>query len=207
MSIKILAMRVTRDWMTKERERALQILPQIRRDRLTKLKRHEKQRESIAAWLLLYYGLQKRYDWNAFPAIDLTALGKPFFPNYPSVQFNMSHTDGAVLVGIGDTALGVDIEKIRPVGERLKNKMGEGTSDYEFLRNWVRLEACGKRDGTGVLPHLNATIFLHRDEGYREMNVFEGYVAGVALLRGVETSTVQMVEQEEIGAFLRNKNK
>lgn len=204
MNIEIFAMRLTRNWTTAEQESALRILPPVRRDRLNKLICQQKQRDPIAAWILLFYALQKKYQWNTFPAISYTALGKPFFQNHPTIQFNLSHTDRAVLAVLGDSAVGIDIEKIRPVGERLKKRMGMGTTDEDFLRYWVRLEACGKRDGTGVLPHMDVTTLVHEGEEFQELNIFEGYVAGVAFKSGVQPPMVRIIEQEEISAFLLN---
>ena len=47
-----------------------------------------------------------------------TPHGKPYFPEHPDVHFNLSHTAGAVLVGLSDRPVGVDIEHIRPVSQR-----------------------------------------------------------------------------------------
>ena len=51
--------------------------------------------------------LRQKYAWKELPEVALGRLGKPYFPGYPDVHFNISHSSGAVLVGgirIGDGA-------------------------------------------------------------------------------------------------------
>ena len=57
------------------------------------------------------------------PALTYNKYGKPAFAEHPEVQFNLSHTRGAVLVGIHDRPIGVDIERIRPVSERTMQRL------------------------------------------------------------------------------------
>ena len=80
---------------------------------------------------------------NAFDIIGPVMIG-------PS----SSHTAGAVLAGVSDRPLGVDIERFRPVTPRLLRRLGADSAE-EALGRWVRLEALAKQSGTGVIAVLN----------------------------------------------------
>ena len=55
-----------------------------------------------------------------------------------------------MLVGLSDQELGVDIEKIRPVGQRMMTRMARVSTAEAFFQSWVRREARAKRSGNGV---------------------------------------------------------
>lgn len=96
--------------------------------------------------------------------------GKPRldWPNPP--HFNMSHSDGWALVGVGgECALGVDIEIVTPMDDAaLLAERNFSATEYEafqrtppaqqleaFFRCWTRKEACLKALGSGlsIEPH------------------------------------------------------
>ena len=58
--------------------------------------------EPICAYAALWLGLNALYGWRELPALTYNKYGKPAFAEHPEVQFNLSHTRGAVLVGIHD---------------------------------------------------------------------------------------------------------
>ena len=43
-----------------------------------------------------------------------TEMGKPWFPDAPGLHFNLSHSGGLALCGVGEAPLGVDVERMRP---------------------------------------------------------------------------------------------
>lgn len=95
--------------------------------------------------------------------------GKPYLPNYPEVQFNLSHSRDWVVVALGDEVVGVDVEK-RVAADRCKAvaarcfhedenkvlKRCEGVElEQRFLRYWTCKEAYVKYLGTGLKTPLN----------------------------------------------------
>ena len=87
-----------------------------------------------------------------------------------------------MLVGLSDKPIGVDIEKIRPVSERMMRRTFGVQDQEEFFRRWVLMEASGKRSGQGLLS-------LRPDSGQREdlcrnLDLLPGYAAGVAFSSG-----------------------
>ena len=123
--------------------------------------------------------------------IALTSRGKPYFPQHPEVQFNLSHTSGAVLVGLSEEPLGVDIEHIRPVSQRAMRRLADVDTREDFFRSWVRREARAKRSGDGVGTMMRDETPLRYGEVYYEIETFPGYAAGVASGSAERSGTVR----------------
>ena len=150
MGTTLWAMRLNRELTESEEMCLMGILPVERRERLLKLKQKEKRREPLCAYGLLYRALMECCPaLDRLPEMVYGDLGKPEFAEYPELHFNISHTDGAVLVGLSDCLIGVDIEKIRPISKRMSERLGCETSEL-FFESWTRREARAKRTGTPV---------------------------------------------------------
>ena len=180
MPIELWAARMERPLSDQEREAILPLLPPERRERLLRTSAVEKQREPLCAYLILCLALRQRHGWKSLPEVALSRLGKPYFPGYPDVHFNISHTSGAVLVGLSDQELGVDIERIRPVGQRMMARMARVSTAEAFFQSWVRREARAKRSGNGVGTIMRSESPLQPGEAYYELDTFPGYAAGLA---------------------------
>lgn len=101
--------------------------------------------------------------------------GKPRL-DLERVEFSLAHIDGAALIGVSEVALGVDLERMRPVrltSRRLAeiSAAGAGLSDeplpdstleHAFLQAWARLEAFAKVRGGGLAKTL-ADVGLRGD--------------------------------------------
>ena len=186
MSIELWAARLERPLTQRETAAMLELLPPARRERVLRLKQTEQRREPLCAYLILRRALREQYGWKELPPIALAERGKPYFPDYLDVHFNLSHTGGAVLAGISRHPLGVDIERIRPVSERTLRRLAEGQTERDFFRSWVRREARGKCSGTGVGTMLAEETPLRQGEHFYELDTFPGYAAGAAVC-GEET--------------------
>ena len=184
MAIDLWAARLERALTEQECERILQILPSGRKERLMKLRQEEKRQEVLCAYWVLHLALRERYQWERVPEMAQGNKGKPYFPEHPEVHFNLSHTAGAVLVGVSDQPIGVDLEKIRPVSRRTMHRLEAGVTEEEFFRSWVRREARTKRSGEGIGAMMRGELPLQQGEVYYELDTFPGYVAGVATGEG-----------------------
>lgn len=180
MPIELWAARLERPLTERETAVMLEMLPPERRERILRVKQEEKRREPLCAYLILRLALWEQYHWRELPAIRLSSQGKPYFPEHPTVHFNISHTSGAVLVGLSDQPLGVDIEKIRPVSRRAMRRLADVTTEEAFFQSWVRREARVKRNGAGVGTMMRAETPLQYGEFYHQLDTFPGYAAGVA---------------------------
>lgn len=175
MSIELWAARLERPLTERETEAMLPLLPPERQERLLRIKQSEKRREPLCAYLILRHALWEQYRWRELPPIRLTSLGKPYFPDFPEVHFNLSHTTGAVLVALSGEPVGVDIEHIRPVSERAMRRLADVTTERAFFQSWVRREARAKRLGTPV--ELGRETPLGPEERLWQAEVFPGYHA------------------------------
>ena len=178
--MELWAARLERLLTKEETEAMLALLPAQRRERLLAAKAEEKRREPLCAYALLLLALRQSCGLDAIPETARGAGGKPYFPAYPELHFNLSHTEGAVLVGLGSAPLGVDIERIRPVSLRTMQRLTGVDTKESFFRCWVRREARSKRTGAGISAMLRAEPPLQPGERYDEVDTFPGYAAGVA---------------------------
>lgn len=115
---------------------------------------------SKEAYALLAQVLAEQYGLAALPELARTATGKPYFPAWPALHFNLSHSGDLALCGVGDEPLGVDVEWIKPRKGGLPRYALE-RGEYElftvlggrwgdFYTLWTRREAWCKYTGEGV---------------------------------------------------------
>ena len=109
--------------------------------------------------------------------IRLTPDGKPFL-DAADVHFNISHTAGFALFGIGQRPIGVDIERANPQRDcdgLVKRYftppeqeqyfcLPESRRPAAFLRGWTCKEALLKAIGSGVRDLQNCRVNLNPDE-------------------------------------------
>ena len=109
--------------------------------------------ERAAAYRLLELALGREFGLSALPEIARGAEEKPFFPQYPHICFNLSHSRGAAVCALHHREIGVDVEKLRPAPKRL----AKGMEDEAFFRLWTAREATIKRSGRGWKALLTGT--------------------------------------------------
>lgn len=184
MNIELWAVRLERKMTEQEEKKALSLLPPARRERLDRNRCLTKRQEPLCAYATLWKVLWMKYRWRSLPSIALSQFGKPYFPDFPHVQFNLSHTDGAVLVGLSRRPIGVDIEKIRSISGRAARRLTGDVDKTEFFQHWVCREARAKRKGQSASALLEPDSPLRAGESYYPLDVFAGYAAGTAVDSG-----------------------
>lgn len=92
--------------------------------------------------------------------IRYNPFGKPYFPDYPTLHFNISHTRNAFSVGICDLPIGVDIEKDNSADLAVAQRVFTdneityiyekgGSTDRRFNEVWTGKESYLKWRGEG----------------------------------------------------------
>ena len=83
------------------------------------------------------------------PAIQKTAMGKPFFPDRPQIFFSLSHTKTHVACALGGAPVGVDIEVLRSPSPRLIRRVCAPAEreTFGFMQLWVLKESYIKYTG------------------------------------------------------------
>lgn len=101
--------------------------------------------------------------------------GKPHFDT-DEAHFNLSHSYGVVMLGISDSEIGVDVEKIRPVDFK-KFDFIDADDEDEFFEKWTEKESWLKFTGKGLGGGLRAEIpsYAH----FEHFEPFDGYHACV----------------------------
>lgn len=189
--MKLWAMQ-TRPLLADEASRLLNALPDTLQKKVRTTEGMLRQ-QSLWAYSLLRFALRESCQ-KELPDIVWSSQGKPCFAGRQEPFFNLSHTDGAILVGLSRRELGVDIEKDREAPARLKKIL---QTDKAFFSEWVRWEACAKCLGDGVLPLLRKGA-LPENMTYYAFETFPGYWSGAAV-RGTEANVeVYIAEQEQL---------
>lgn len=108
--------------------------------------------------------------------LEKNSYGKPKLANYPNLYFNLSHTEGLILLGVDTNPLGVDCEKRqerkrdavikRCFGEEEKAFLAQSQDiQTDFLRLWTLKESYVKALGLGLSYPMQKTNFvIHGDE-------------------------------------------
>lgn len=64
------------------------------------------------AYGLLAVGLREHWDLEQLPSIARGKRGKPLFPDFPQLRFNLSHSGPRALCALDRDEVGVDIQQI-----------------------------------------------------------------------------------------------
>ena len=129
--------------------------------------------ERALARRLLALALERELGMTDLPRMERLPGGKPWFPDWPQVHFNLSHSHGAAVCALSQGPVGVDVELRRQPPRRLS----AGMEPEAFWRLWTGREATVKREGKG----LAALLAAPDPDGlcqWRE-DLLEGYTAAV----------------------------
>ncbi len=177
MSILLWAVTMERELTAPEQAALWEVLPTERRERLRRVQDKRRHREPLCAYGLLQLALQEAYGWDGLPELIYGSKGKPEFARHPDVQFSISHTGGAALVGLSEKPLGVDVEQIRPLNPRVQQRLAaSGETAEQYYENWVRYEAAVKRRGGGVSSHRDP----QEGQEAQLVKLLPGYIAAVS---------------------------
>ena len=153
-----------------------------------------------AAYALLRYAVGETWGC-ACPEIAKTAEGRPYFVGRPGMYCSVSHTHTHVLVGLSAHPLGVDVETLREMRERLRNRLftPQEQRDFSIFEAWTLREAVWKLTGQGSLMDMR----LSRADGEivtpfpgvrcRSYTVIPNCAAAAASRRGVFPERIEVV--------------
>lgn len=147
-----------------------------RQEKVMRTRNEKDQVRILAAGLLLQDAVERELDRKipeAFLCMKQKESGKPYLVDYPQVHFNLSHSGEMVACAIGRIEVGVDIQQLIPVkekvatrfftekeNERLKQCATKKEYEKQFIQYWCRKESYLKLTGEGLwgmtkpfLPH------------------------------------------------------
>ena len=142
--------------------------------------------QSIAAFLLLQYGVREEYGIEKELLLDYSG-GKPVLAGLELPHFNLSHCKLAVACALSDRPVGVDVQDWSPRHLSVSNQVCSPEElsfleqapepEKEFIKLWTRKESYGKFTGQGILYPMQEHSFLNRAPlgTVLETFAFQGY--------------------------------
>lgn len=145
------------DVWTEIEESSMSLLSPAERARWEKIAMPERAGQFTAARVLLRRCLARYLGCEAAQVpIVLEKWGKPALAMDPHLFFNLSHTDGGLVLAVSDEEVGVDVES-RPLPvavprwmqSKVEDTVGRMNNPQRLRRMWVRNEALLKAMGRG----------------------------------------------------------
>lgn len=133
-----------------------------------------------------HYAFLKQKAAEKYNNVEIikTEKGKPYFKHIPDMFFSVSHTEGLTVIALGDSEVGVDVERLRKADLRVIKRflkeeadyITEQDSDRRFFEIWTKKEAYLKCKGTGISGGLDSVNVLELP--FKTMN-YEDYIISV----------------------------
>lgn len=152
---KVVFTKIT-DGFQKSVSERLKQLPMLVSERILRKTEPAAQAGSLAGYLLVCHLLST--GDSVLSGLHFSRTGKPLLPG--TASFNFSHAGDIVVATVGEAAIGIDVESVRPVNLSMYK---DYCSDEEWLliahahhpltcfyQLWTRKEAVAKAMGTGV---------------------------------------------------------
>ena len=153
-------------------ERLYALMPLYRRKKIDAMRLPRDKRLSLGAGAALCKALND-LGQKQMPPVACGENGKPYFPDLPALQFNLSHSKTKVMCVISDTAVGCDVEQISAADVRLAKRFfsakeyeiiaDQGSEEAQkrmFCRIWTLKESFMKATGKGFsLPLDQFTVY------------------------------------------------
>lgn len=175
-----------------EYQQMFQLLSPERQERLRRISSKNAKQLSLLGDILTRILLCEHFNLsNKQLSIDIGNHGKPFLSGYPNAHFNISHSADAVLCGICNTPIGVDIEKIKPANLAIAKRFftfeeceyiqeDPKTANERFIFLWTRKESYIKWAGGGLSIPLNSfdVLKVQREVAFYSEKL-DGYLLSV----------------------------
>lgn len=154
---------------------ALQRVSPQRREKASRLRQPGDRRLSLAAELLLRYGMETAGECFDPAALCVTEYGKLYFPE-GRLQFSLSHSGTWALCALSEREVGCDVEQMRRVDLRICRRFApeeqahvlstaeETEQQRLFFRYWTLKESFMKATGLGMRLPLRDFRILPGDE-------------------------------------------
>jgi len=203
--IRVAAVHMTR-WVPRSRlAPQLAVIDPRRAARLTRLHRDEDFQRGVLGGVLVSH-LVRRAVHGAQEILQFGtgAFGKPYLLLYPGLHFNLSHSGDWVVGAVSSSAVGIDVEEIRPIDfdiarrffarreyDELMQRASADRLDH-FFNLWTVKESYIKMHGHGLSQPLDAfAVYLSES---KNINFFEGD----RLIDGVVASVSDALDRHKL---------
>ncbi|HEX3078666.1 MAG TPA: 4'-phosphopantetheinyl transferase superfamily protein [Lachnospiraceae bacterium] len=188
-----------------------------KRKRILKFYHLEDAQRSLFSELLARYMLWKSTGESiSKTTFQVGAYGKPYYGN-SDMHFNISHSDRMILGVIGNSEVGIDIEKITGADidiakqfftedERnlILSHKDEDTRSKAFFEIWTRKESFLKAIGTGLYTTLTSfdvcedqVCYEGRQYDIRNIDIKPEYKAAICTVEGSNLFDVRLIKLDD----------
>ncbi|EMB52397.1 putative phosphopantetheinyl transferase [Streptococcus mutans 11A1] len=142
----------------------LELIEEEDRKQILRYQFWQDRQRSLLGHLLSRYAIIQEYALtNKEIQIRRHAYGKPYIKDYSQIHYNISHSGEWVVVAIGKSPIGIDVENRREdwdlIGERVFSESEKYWSQNSYKRKailWTIKEAYVKYLGIGLSKNLNS---------------------------------------------------
>ncbi|NLQ75081.1 4'-phosphopantetheinyl transferase family protein [Streptococcus mutans] len=142
----------------------LELIEEEDRKQILRYQFWQDRQQSLLGHLLSRYAIIQEYALtNKEIQIRRHAYGKPYIKDYSQIHYNISHSGEWVVVAIGKSPIGIDVENRREdwdlIGERVFSESEKYWSQNSYKRKailWTIKEAYVKYLGIGLSKSLNS---------------------------------------------------
>jgi len=141
-------------------EKMKSLLSGERYSKIKRLRNPVGKKASAVVYLLLRAALCELYDINEAVVFDYGKNNKPRLKKYPQIHFNLSHTKNAAACIVSDAEVGIDIQSITSVQDKVAKRVltddeyagfrASDEPDVYFCEKWVIKESYAKKTGEGI---------------------------------------------------------
>lgn len=178
-----------------ENDRIFDYLSPERANKVKRLQSPDAKRESAGAELLLNSLFGMLFPKEQLPVrISTSDNGKPFFPDYENLYFNLSHSNGIAACVISDLPVGIDIQYMGKYDTKISERFftadeqkyifQSDDKDLAFYTIWAKKEALLKCTGRGM-GAVSSTSVLKAENGgfYFKTTHFDNYMLCICQMK------------------------
>ena len=147
-------------------ENLMVLLSDDRREKSQGIRLPLNRKASVIAYLLLRLALLDIYGIDEAVEFVYAERGKPKLKKYPYIHFNLSHARSAVACVVSTDEVGVDVQHIAPVSDRVAKRVltddefeqftETHVPDVYFCGIWTIKESYFKKTGQGIAGDFKA---------------------------------------------------
>jgi len=155
----------------------IKLLPEKRYKKCLRYKNPNDRANCILSYFILRDALKERYSYINYRDFRYNKQGKPYLADNNDIFFSISHTKNVVAVAVSNYEVGIDVERLRDVGDDLINMiasplekervLASDDSQREFFRLWTMKESYAKAYGMSVTELLKKDVetsgYVHLD--------------------------------------------
>jgi len=145
-------------------ERVMPLLSEERQEKIKRLRSPLSKKASAVVYLLLRLALAELYGINEAVVFGYAKNEKPVLRDYRHIHFNLSHCKNAAACVVCDSEVGVDVQHISPVTDKVARRVltekefkafiSSDFRDEFFCETWTIKESFIKKTGQGITTEL-----------------------------------------------------